>query len=238
MFNLKAANHEILATSQVYQLLPACKKAIMSLAKNVSAAVIDDLTEPAEDKVYAPKFEIYTDNAGQYRFRIKAANYEIIATSQGYATKSGCRSAIDSVVRNAETKKLILEDEETAKRREKLRAEIVRAEKITVEDANSLIDDLTAEVLLETLDSEEGHIKRQNCVDVWLDTIGEHFDSGDIVNTAALIRKGLVPPNTRHIRVLGRGMLDKALTVEANQFSLDAVKMIVLTGGNTVRTND
>jgi ribosomal protein L18E len=33
-------------------------------------------------------------------------------------------------------------------------------------------------------------------------------------------------------------MLDKALTVEANQFSLDAVKMIVLTGGNTVRTND
>ncbi len=238
MFNLKAANHEILAISQVYPSLATCKKAILSLAKNVSAAVIDDLTEPAEDKVYAPKFEIYVDNTGKYLFRIKAANYETIATSQGYGKKSSCRSAIDSVIHNAETRKLIVEDEETAKRREKLRSEIGRAEKITVEDANSLIDDLTAEVLLETLDSEGGHIKKQNCIDVWLDTIGVNFDSGEIVNTAALIRKGLVPPNTRHIRVLGRGTLDKALTIEANQFSLAAVKMIVLTGGNPVRTND
>ncbi|MGI6166807.1 MAG: uL15 family ribosomal protein [Eubacteriales bacterium] len=240
MFSLKAANHETLALSPAYQSLAACKKAISSLARNVSAAVIDDLTELAEDKVkvYAPKFEIYLDNAGEYRFRIKAANYETIATSPAYATKSGCRSAIDSVIHNVETKKLIVEDEETAKRREKLRAEIVRAERISVENANSLIDDLTAGVLLETLDSDEGYIKRHNCVDVWLDTIGEHFNSGDIVNTAALIRKGLVPPNTKHIRVLGRGTLDKALTVEANQFSLDAVKIIVLTGGNPVRTND
>jgi len=238
IFSLKAANHETLAVSPAYQSPAACKKAILSLAKNVSAAVIADLTELAEGKVYAPKFEIYLDSAGEYRFRIKAANYETIATSPAYATKSGCRSAIDSVIQNVETKKLIFEDEETAKRREKLRAEIVRAEKISVEDANALIDDLTAGVLLETLDSEEGYVKRHNCVDVWLDTIGENFNSGDIVNTSALIKKGWFPPNTKHIRVLGRGMLDKALTVEANQFSLDAVKMIVLTGGSPVRTND
>ncbi len=41
-----------------------------------------------------PKFEIYTDRAGQYRWRLKASNGEIVATSEGYIYKS---SAITSV---------------------------------------------------------------------------------------------------------------------------------------------
>ena len=48
-----------------------------------------------------PKFELYQDKAGEFRFRLKATNGEIIAASQGYSSKSGCQNGIDSVKRNA-----------------------------------------------------------------------------------------------------------------------------------------
>ena len=46
--------------------------------------------------------------------------------------------------------------------------------------------------------------------------------------------KGLIPQKTDFVKVLGRGMLDKHLIVEAQDFSADAVKMIVLTGGHAI----
>ncbi|WP_424936226.1 MULTISPECIES: YegP family protein [Bacteria] len=49
----------------------------------------------------AGKFELYQDKGGDYRFRLKAGNGEIIATSQGYASKSSALNGIDSVRRNA-----------------------------------------------------------------------------------------------------------------------------------------
>jgi len=49
----------------------------------------------------AGKFELYEDKAGEYRFRLKAGNGEVIATGQGYASKAGALNGIDSVKRNA-----------------------------------------------------------------------------------------------------------------------------------------
>ena len=49
----------------------------------------------------AGKFELYQDKGGAYRFRLKAGNGEVIATGQGYASKSGALNGIDSVKRNA-----------------------------------------------------------------------------------------------------------------------------------------
>lgn len=46
------------------------------------------------------KFEIYKDKAGEYRFRLKAVNGEIIAASEGYRTKKSCLNGIRSVKRN------------------------------------------------------------------------------------------------------------------------------------------
>ena len=48
-----------------------------------------------------PKFEIYTGAGGKYRFRLKAANGEIIATSEAYTTKAACMNGIQSVKTNA-----------------------------------------------------------------------------------------------------------------------------------------
>ena len=47
------------------------------------------------------KFEIKTDKAGKYRFSLKANNGQVILTSQGYASKSGCENGIESVRTNS-----------------------------------------------------------------------------------------------------------------------------------------
>ncbi|MFF2271366.1 YegP family protein [Agromyces sp. NPDC058136] len=49
----------------------------------------------------AGSFELYTDASGEYRFRLKAANGQVIAASQGYTTKAAAKNGIDSVRTNA-----------------------------------------------------------------------------------------------------------------------------------------
>lgn len=49
----------------------------------------------------AAKFEVYKDRKGEYRFRLKAANGQVIATGEGYSSKDGCMNGIDSVKKNA-----------------------------------------------------------------------------------------------------------------------------------------
>lgn len=51
----------------------------------------------------AGKFEIYADSSGKFRFRLKAGNGEIIATSQAYASKSSAQNGIESVKTNADS---------------------------------------------------------------------------------------------------------------------------------------
>jgi uncharacterized protein YegP (UPF0339 family) len=48
-----------------------------------------------------PKFEMYTDKSGKCRWRLKASNGEIIATSEAYSSKAACKNGIESVKRNA-----------------------------------------------------------------------------------------------------------------------------------------
>ena len=54
-----------------------------------------------------PVFEWYVDKAGKYRFRLKAANGEMIATSEGYASKQSCVEGIESVRKNAPIAKIV-----------------------------------------------------------------------------------------------------------------------------------
>lgn len=55
-----------------------------------------------------PRFEIYKDKNGKFRFRLKAANGEIIAISEAYETKQGCQNGVKSVKEN--TGKAIVKD--------------------------------------------------------------------------------------------------------------------------------
>jgi hypothetical protein len=48
-----------------------------------------------------PKFEIYKDASEKFRFRLKAANGEIIAVGEAYESKDGCKNGIESIKTNA-----------------------------------------------------------------------------------------------------------------------------------------
>lgn len=101
MFNLKAGNGEVIGTSEVYSSLSACKNGIESVAKNAVKAKIEDQTVEGFEKVTNPKFEIYKDKKGEFRFRLKAGNGEPILVSEGYVSKAGCQNGIESVKKNA-----------------------------------------------------------------------------------------------------------------------------------------
>ena len=53
------------------------------------------------------KFEIFKDEKGEYRFRLKARNGEIIAQSEGYTRKEKAQQGIESVIKNAKDAKII-----------------------------------------------------------------------------------------------------------------------------------
>ena len=99
-FDLKATNGQVIATSEVYTTEAACIKGTESVAKCAAVANFADLTA-GEQEVTHPKFELYQDKADQFRFRLKARNGEIIATSEAYATKAACENGIESVRKNA-----------------------------------------------------------------------------------------------------------------------------------------
>ena len=100
-FDLKAGNGEVIATSEVYKTKAACKNGIASVMKNAPIANVEDQTEEGYAAAKHPKFEVYQDKAGEYRFRLKATNGQIIATGEGYKAKAGCLNGIESIKKNA-----------------------------------------------------------------------------------------------------------------------------------------
>lgn len=100
-FDLKAGNGEVIATSEVYKSLNSCRNGAASVKKNAPIANLEDQTAEEYAKEKCPKFEMYIDKTGEYRFRLKATNGQTIAASEGYSAKAGCLNGIDSVKRNA-----------------------------------------------------------------------------------------------------------------------------------------
>ena len=109
-FDLKAGNGQIVATSQVYKSLRTCKIGVASVATNASIAAIEDQTAEGFEVKKNPKFEIYTDKAGEHRFRLKARNGQIIAVSEGYTTRKACDNGIASVQKNSVDAPVIIEE--------------------------------------------------------------------------------------------------------------------------------
>ena len=99
-FKLKARNGEPIAQSEVYNSDAACLNGIASVSKNAPIAPIEDQTKPDFEVLKHPKFEVYTDKRGEFRFRLKARNGQIIASSEGYKSVDACMNGIASVKAN------------------------------------------------------------------------------------------------------------------------------------------
>ncbi|MBR2682408.1 MAG: YegP family protein [Atopobiaceae bacterium] len=100
-FNLVAGNGQVIATSQTYKARRYCLGGIASVRANAPVAAIEDQTKEDFVKQACPKFQIYLDKAGEYRFRLLAKNGQNIAASEGYGRLDSCMNGIESVRKNA-----------------------------------------------------------------------------------------------------------------------------------------
>lgn len=101
VFNLYAANRVIVATSQIYSSSQSALTGIKSVIANAERAGVEDQTLKQYQPLPYPKWEIYVDKGGQYRWRLLATNGSCILHSQGYTQKSTCKKGIESVIRTA-----------------------------------------------------------------------------------------------------------------------------------------
>ncbi len=110
-FNLKAGNGEIIATSEVYNSDASCKNGIESVRRNAPIAHVENQTVEGYTVEKHPKFEVYTDKAGEFRFRLKATNGQIIAVSESYKAMASCMNGIESVKKNAPDAPVVMEED-------------------------------------------------------------------------------------------------------------------------------
>ena len=108
-FDLKATNGQTIATSEVYTTEAACRTGIESVKRSAPIANVENQTLEGWEKKTNPKFEMYQDKSGQYRFRLKSRNGKIIAVSEAYAARAGCLNGIESVQKNAAEAEIVKE---------------------------------------------------------------------------------------------------------------------------------
>jgi uncharacterized protein YegP (UPF0339 family) len=87
-FRLKAPNGEIIASGEGYTVKASCLNGINSVKENCSIP---------------ERFETYQDKSGEWRFRLKAANGQIIATGEGYSSENGLTNGIKAVTKYAQS---------------------------------------------------------------------------------------------------------------------------------------
>ncbi len=112
-------------------------------------------------------------------------------------------------------------------------------EAVTVEEAAEVISDEEAEELVEELVvnpvKPRQRVKKRTDI-INIEALSKNYSAGDTVTLDGLKDKKLIAPSTTYYKVLASGILDKPLIVEADDFSLEAVKMILLTGGRVIKT--
>ena len=107
LFNLLATNGQVVATSEVYNKKDSLRRGIASVQANAPVAGIEDQTAEKPVKLPNPKFEIYADKAGKFRFRLKAKNGQIVAVGEAYETKKAALAGVASVKKNAPGAKIV-----------------------------------------------------------------------------------------------------------------------------------
>ncbi|MBR2891630.1 MAG: uL15 family ribosomal protein, partial [Bacilli bacterium] len=108
-------------------------------------------------------------------------------------------------------------------------------ESVTVEEAHNALAD---EQLGELVDVQAQHpkykaAKKEKHI-INIDVVSMNYQNGETVDLESLKAKNLLPKKCNYFKVLARGVLNKSLTFVANDFSNDAIKMILLTGGKVV----
>lgn len=143
------------------------------------------------------------------------------------------RKAKEEEKRLAEEK---AKEEERRLAEERAHMEELQRQQVSAAEVKEIVSDETASILIEKeVDEEKIFGNKKGIINI--DTISRNFEAGDIVTVNSLKDKKLIDKNVCFVKVLARGIIDKPLIVKAQDFSLDAAKMIQLTGGKVVLLN-
>ena len=127
-------------------------------------------------------------------------------------------------------------EEERRLAEERAHMEELQRQQVSAAEVKEIVSDETASILIEKeVDEEKIFGNKKGIINI--DTISRNFEAGDIVTINSLKDKKLIDKNVCFVKVLARGIIDKPLIVKAQDFSLDAAKMIQLTGGKVVLLN-
>ena len=95
-FDLLGADGAVLLSSEVYSGERAYLNGVESVKKSCLGGIEDQTVEGFEALSH-PKFEVYVDQGGKFRFRLKAVNGQIVASSKPFADKAACLACAAAV---------------------------------------------------------------------------------------------------------------------------------------------
>ena len=104
-------------------------------------------------------------------------------------------------------------------------------ESVSATEVNSLI---STEIATAAITESDTHATGKKGI-VNVDTLSMNYNAGDTVTVKSLQEKKLIAPGVKQVKLLARGKLNKALHVELQDYSIEAVKMILATGGTVKR---
>ncbi len=103
IFNTLLFKKEVI---QSQKLKPGVTNVLVETKKGDKSLGLENQTEKDFKTQVNPKFEVYKDKKGEFRFRLKAKNGQIIATSEGYSKIDSCLKGVASVQKNAKDAKI------------------------------------------------------------------------------------------------------------------------------------
>lgn len=107
-------------------------------------------------------------------------------------------------------------------------------EHIDAEEADAMISDSLA---MKTANYESGAGHGQQGI-INIGVLDDNFNAHDVITLAVLKEKGLISSKVGRMKVLADGMLNKPLTIKSESYSIQAIKMIELTGGTVIILKD
>ena len=111
-------------------------------------------------------------------------------------------------------------------------ADFERRQRVSVAEVYNLISDEVAVSLIE--EKEETVLSKPKGI-INIDTLSVNYEAYETVTMESLKEKKLIGNTVNYVKVLGRGILNKPLIVKMPEFSIDAAKMILLTGGKVIQ---
>ena len=214
------------------------------LVRNVKSAYGElkyDDTLLEEDQIVEPVGKIHEEALKQELILNEAHKQKIEEEKrlvEEKAKKEEEKRLAEEKAKKEEEKRLVeekakKEEEEKRLAEEKAHMEELRRQQVSAAEVKEIISDETASILIEKEFDEEKIFGNKKGI-INIDIISRNFKAGDIVTVNTLKDKKLIDKNICFVKVLARGVIDKPLVVKAQDFSLDAVKMIQLTGGKVV----